>query len=162
MNVTYEGLISKIRKSFLAKDIEALQPHARALVQRAVTLTTCPECDGSRLSEAARSSRIGGQNIGDLSAMQISDLVHWVRELKGPSVAPLLTALRNILDALVQIGLRYLSLNRPAGTLSGGEAQRTKMIRHLGSALTDVTYVFDEPTVGLREGQCREAGFVQF
>ncbi len=149
INVTYEGLIPKIQKSFLAKDVDAMQPHVRAFVERAVTFTTCPECDGTRLNEGARSSRIAGKNIADVCAMQITDLAQWVRGLDEPSVAPLLTALRESLDSFVEIGLGYLSLDRPSGTLSGGEAQRTKMVRHLGSALTDVTYVFDEPTVGL-------------
>ncbi|WP_405715076.1 excinuclease ABC subunit UvrA [Streptomyces xanthophaeus] len=149
VNLTYEGLIPKIQKSFLSKDREAMQPHIRAFVDRAVTFTTCPECDGSRLSEVARSSLIGGTNIAEACAMQISDLAEWVRGLDDPSVAPLLTTLRQTLDSFVEIGLGYLSLDRPSGTLSGGEAQRVKMIRHLGSALTDVTYVFDEPTIGL-------------
>jgi excinuclease UvrABC ATPase subunit len=149
INMTYEGLIPKVQKSFLSKDREAMQPHIRAFVDRAVTFTTCPECGGTRLSEAARSSRIAGVNIADACAMQISDLAEWVRDLDEPSVAPLLTALRQILDSFVEIGLGYLSLDRPSGTLSGGEAQRVKMIRHLGSSLTDVTYVFDEPTIGL-------------
>ncbi|MGH3787932.1 MAG: ATP-binding cassette domain-containing protein [Pseudonocardiaceae bacterium] len=149
VNLTYEGLIPKVQKSFLSKDREAMQPHIRAFVDRAVTFTACPECGGTRLSEAARSSRIGGINIADACAMQISDLAEWVRGLDEPSVAPLLAALLETLDSFVEIGLGYLSLDRPSGTLSGGEAQRTKMIRHLGSALTDVTYVFDEPTTGL-------------
>ncbi|MEO3795532.1 excinuclease ABC subunit UvrA [Nonomuraea sp. B10E15] len=149
VNLTYEGLIPKIQKSFLSKDREAMQPHIRAFVDRAVTFTTCPECDGTRLSEAARSSRIKGVNIAEACAMQISDLAEWIRGLDQPSVAPLLAKLLHTLDSFVEIGLGYLSLERPAGTLSGGEAQRTKMIRHLGSALTDVTYVFDEPTIGL-------------
>ncbi|MFC8616378.1 ATP-binding cassette domain-containing protein [Micromonospora purpureochromogenes] len=149
INLTYEGLIPKIQKSFLSKDVEALQPHIRAFVERAVTFTTCPECDGTRLSKEARSSKIEGKNIADVCAMQISDLAAWVRGLDEPSVAPLLAGLRHLLDSFVEIGLGYLSLDRPSGTLSGGEAQRTKMIRHLGSSLTDVTYVFDEPTVGL-------------
>ncbi len=149
INLTYEGLVPKIQKSFLAKDVEAMQPHIRAFVERAVTFTACPECGGTRLSQAARSSKIKGINIADACAMQISDLAGWVRGLVEPSVAPLLGALRGTLDSFVEIGLGYLSLDRPSGTLSGGEAQRTKMIRHLGSSLTDVTYVFDEPTVGL-------------
>src|SRR4051794_14872188 len=149
INLTYEGLIPKIRKSMLAKDVDALQPHVRAFVERVVTFTTCPECDGTRLAEHARSSKIKGISIADACAMQISDLAGWVRGLDEPSVAPLLAALGHTLDSFVEIGLGYLSLERPAGTLSGGEAQRTKMIRHLGSALTDVTYVFDEPTIGL-------------
>ena len=149
INLTYEGLIPKIQKSFLSKDIDTLQPHIRAFVERAVTFTACPECNGTRLNEAARSSKIRGLNIADACAMQISDLAEWVRVLDEPSVAPLLTTLQQTLDSFVEIGLGYLSLDRPSGTLSGGEAQRTKMIRHLGSSLTDVTYVFDEPTVGL-------------
>ncbi|WP_211349446.1 ATP-binding cassette domain-containing protein [Micromonospora pisi] len=149
VNLTYEGLIPKVQKSFLAKDREALQPHIREFVDRAATFTTCPECDGTRLSEAARSSRIGGINIADACAMQISDLAEWVSGVDEPSVAPLLATLRRTLDSFVEIGLGYLSLERPSGTLSGGEAQRVKMIRHLGSSLTDVTYVFDEPTSGL-------------
>ena len=149
INLTYAGLIPQIQKSFLSKDVDALQPHIRAFVERAVVFTTCPECDGTRLSEAARSSKIDGISIGDACAMQISDLAEWVRGLDEPSVAPLLEALRHTLDSFVEIGLGYLSLDRPSGTLSGGEAQRTKMIRHLGSSLTDVTYVFDEPTIGL-------------
>ncbi|PTL85095.1 daunorubicin resistance protein DrrC [Vitiosangium sp. GDMCC 1.1324] len=149
VNLTYEGLIPRIQKSFLSKDVDALQPHIRAFVERAVTFTTCPECGGTRLNEAARSSKIKGINIADACAMQINDLAAWVRGLDKPSVAPLLATLRQTLDSFVEIGLGYLSLDRPSGTLSGGEAQRTKMIRHLGSSLTDVTYVFDEPTVGL-------------
>ncbi|WP_163008421.1 excinuclease ABC subunit UvrA, partial [Streptomyces sp. S5] len=148
-NLTYEGLIPKIQKSFLSKDREGMQPHIRAFVDRAVTFTACPECQGTRLSEAARSSRIGELNIADACALQITDLADWVATLDEPSVAPLLAALRHTLDSFVEIGLGYLSLDRPAGTLSGGEAQRVKMIRHLGSSLTDVTYVFDEPTIGL-------------
>jgi excinuclease UvrABC ATPase subunit len=149
INLTYEGLIPRIQKSFLSKDVDALQPHIRAFVERAVTFTVCPECDGTRLSQAARSSKIGKINIADACAMQISDLAGWVRGLDEPSVGPLLAALGETLDSFVEIGLGYLSLDRPTGTLSGGEAQRVKMIRHLGSALTDVTYVFDEPTIGL-------------
>ncbi|MFC5139990.1 ATP-binding cassette domain-containing protein [Actinomycetospora rhizophila] len=149
INLTYTGLINQIQKSFLSKDREAMQPYVRAFVDRAVVFTTCPECHGTRLSEAARSSLIHGKNIGDVCAMQISDLAEWVRGLDEPSVGPLLENLSETLDSFVEIGLGYLSLDRPAGTLSGGEAQRTKMIRHLGSALTDVTYVFDEPTIGL-------------
>jgi excinuclease UvrABC ATPase subunit len=149
INLTYEGLIPKLQKSMLSKDIDSLQPHIRAFVERAVTFTTCPECQGSRLSAEARSSKIGGINIADACAMQISDLAGWVAGLSEPSVAPLLTALKHTLDSFVEIGLGYLSLDRPSGTLSGGESQRTKMIRHLGSALTDVTYIFDEPTIGL-------------
>jgi excinuclease ABC A subunit len=149
INMTYTGLIPSVQKSFLSKDVEAMQPHIRAFVERAVTFTACPDCGGTRLNEGARSSRIGGINIADACAMQISDLAEWVRGLDEPSVAPLLRTLQGTLDSFVGIGLGYLSLDRPSGTLSGGEAQRTKMIRHLGSALTDVTYVFDEPTVGL-------------
>ncbi|AEF40796.1 ATP-binding cassette domain-containing protein [Hoyosella subflava] len=149
VNVTYEGLIPRIQKSFLSKDREAMQPHIRAFVDRAVTFTTCPECDGTRLSELARSSKINGLSIADACAMQINDLAVWVRSLNEPSVAPLVTALGDTLESFVEIGLGYLSLERPSGTLSGGEAQRVKMIRHLGSSLTDVTYVFDEPTIGL-------------
>ncbi len=149
INLTYEGIIPKIRKSMLAKDVDAMQPHIRAFVERAVTFTTCPDCDGTRLNEGARSSKIRGISIADACAMQISDLAAWVRGLDEPSVAPLLEALGETLDSFVEIGLGYLSLDRPSGTLSGGEAQRTKMIRHLGSSLTDVTYVFDEPTIGL-------------
>jgi len=149
INLTYEGLIPRIQKSFLSRDVDALQPHVRAFVERAVTFTACPECGGTRLSEAARSSKINGINIADACAMQISDLAEWVRDLDEPSVAPLLTSLGETLDSFAEIGLGYLSLDRPSGTLSGGEAQRTKMIRHLGSSLTDVTYVFDEPTIGL-------------
>ncbi|MFR9723046.1 ATP-binding cassette domain-containing protein [Streptomyces sp. MS19] len=155
VNLTYEGLIPKVRKSFLAKDREAMQPHIRAFVDRAVTFTTCPDCDGTRLSEAARSSRIGVTGIADACAMQISDLAAWVRDLDEPSVAPLLTTLGRTLDSFVEIGLGYLSLDRSSGTLSGGEAQRVKMVRHLGSALTDVTYVFDEPTTGLHPHDIR-------
>ncbi|MFJ6431814.1 ATP-binding cassette domain-containing protein [Streptomyces sp. NPDC091416] len=149
VNLTYEGLIPKIQKSFLSKDKESMQPHIRAFVERAVTFTTCPECDGTRLSEGARSSRIKRISIADACAMEIRDLAEWVRGVKDASVAPLLDALQQTLDSFVEIGLGYLSLERPAGTLSGGEAQRVKMIRHLGSSLTDVTYVFDEPTIGL-------------
>ena len=149
INLTYEGLIPRMQKSFLSKDVAALQPHIRAFVERAVTFTACPECGGTRLSAAARSSKIRGISIADACAMQISDLAAWVRGLDEPSVAPLLTALGETLDSFVEIGLGYLSLSRSSGTLSGGEAQRTKMIRHLGSSLTDVTYVFDEPTIGL-------------
>jgi excinuclease UvrABC ATPase subunit len=149
INLTYEGLIPRIQKSFLSKDVDSLQPHVRAFVERAVTFTPCPECGGTRLSEAARSSKIKGISIADACAMQISDLAGWVRGLDEPSVAPLLEALGETLDSFAEIGLGYLSLDRPSGTLSGGEAQRTKMIRHLGSSLTDVTYVFDEPTIGL-------------
>ncbi|MEZ5406389.1 MAG: excinuclease ABC subunit UvrA [Acidimicrobiales bacterium] len=149
INVTYEGLIPRIQKSFLSKDIDAMQPHIRAFVERAVTFTDCPDCDGTRLNEAARSSRIAGVNIAEACSMQISDLAQWVRGLDEPTVGPLLDTLQRTLAAFVEIGLGYLSLNRPSGTLSGGESQRTKMIRQLGSSLTDVTYVFDEPTVGL-------------
>ena len=149
INLTYEGLIPKIGKSMLSKDVDALQPHIRTFVDRAITFMTCPDCDGTRLSEVARSSRIRGINIADACALQISDLAEWVRRFDEPSVAPLLAALQHSLDSFAQIGLGYLSLDRPSGTLSGGEAQRVKMIRHLGSSLTDVTYVFDEPTIGL-------------
>ncbi|MFD8260302.1 ATP-binding cassette domain-containing protein [Streptomyces griseoluteus] len=149
INLTYEGLIPKMRKSFLSKDVDSLQPHVRAFVERAVTFTVCPDCAGTRLSEGARTSTIDGVSIADACAMQITDLAEWVRGLDDPSVTPLLTALGHSLDSFVEIGLGYLSLDRPSGTLSGGEAQRVKMIRHLGSSLTDVTYVFDEPTTGL-------------
>ncbi|HTH04301.1 MAG TPA: ATP-binding cassette domain-containing protein, partial [Ilumatobacteraceae bacterium] len=149
INLTYEGLVPRIQKSFLSKDVDAMQPHVRAFVERAVTFTTCPECGGTRLNESARSSKIKGKNIADACAMQINELAGWVRGLDEPSVAPLLATLRHTLDSFVEIGLGYLSLDRPSGTLSGGEAQRTKMISHVGSALTDVTYVFDEPTIGL-------------
>jgi excinuclease UvrABC ATPase subunit len=155
INMTYEGLIPRVTKSFLSKDKEAMQPHIRAFVDRAVTFTACPDCGGSRLSQAARSSKIEGINIADACAMQISDLAEWVRGVDEPSVAPLLTALQHTLDSFVEIGLGYLSLDRPTGTLSGGEAQRVKMIRHLGSSLTDVTYVFDEPTIGLHPHDIR-------
>ncbi|MDQ1538552.1 MAG: hypothetical protein QOE58_2945, partial [Actinomycetota bacterium] len=149
INLTYEGLIPKIQKSMLSKDVDAMQPHIRAFVERAVTFATCPECGGTRLSAEARSSKIKGRSIADICAMQISDLAVWVHGLEEPSMAPLLATLQHTLQSFVDIGLGYLSLDRPAGTLSGGESQRTKMIRHLGSALTDVTYVFDEPTIGL-------------
>ncbi|MDQ3324506.1 MAG: excinuclease ABC subunit UvrA [Actinomycetota bacterium] len=149
INLTYAGLIPQIQKSFLSKDVEAMQPHIRTFVERAITFTTCPECDGTRLAEHARASTIDGVNIADVCAMQISDLAGWVRGLHEASVAPLLEALGDTLDSFVSIGLGYLALDRPTGTLSGGESQRTKMIRHLGSSLTDVTYVFDEPTIGL-------------
>ncbi len=149
INITYTGLIPQIQKSFLSKDVDALQPHIRAFVARAVTFSVCPECDGTRLTRAARSSKIAGISIADACAMQITDLARWVRTLQAPAVAPLLEALTETLESFVDIGLGYLSLERPSGTLSGGEAQRTKMIRHLGSSLTDVTYVFDEPTIGL-------------
>jgi excinuclease UvrABC ATPase subunit len=149
VNLTYEGLVPRIQKSMLSKDVESLQPHIRAFVERAVTFGTCPDCDGTRLSDAARSSKIKGRSIADLCELQITDLAAWVRELDDPSVAPLVAGLGENLDAFVELGLGYLSLDRPSGTLSGGEAQRIKMLRHLGSPLTDVTYVFDEPTVGL-------------
>ncbi|HET6745063.1 MAG TPA: excinuclease ABC subunit UvrA, partial [Candidatus Limnocylindria bacterium] len=149
INLTYEGLVPRIQKSFLSKDVDALQPHIRAFVERAVTFSSCPDCGGTRLNEAARSSKIAGVSIADACAMQISDLADWVRGLDEPSVGPLLAALGESLDSFVAMGLGYLSLDRPSGTLSGGEAQRTRMIRHLGSPLTDVTYVFDEPTIGL-------------
>ena len=149
INVTYEGLIPKIQKSMLSKDREAMQPHVRAFVDRAITFDTCPDCEGTRLAEHARNSKIAGVSIADACAMQISDLAEWVRGLDEPSMAPLLKGLQHLLDSFVSIGLGYLSLNRPSGSLSGGEAQRIKMIRHLGSSLTDVTYVFDEPTIGL-------------
>jgi excinuclease UvrABC ATPase subunit len=149
INLTYEGLIPKIQKSMLSKDVDAMQPHVRAFVERAITFTTCPDCDGTRLSKEARSSKIKGKNIADVCSMQLTDLADWVRDLDEPSVAPLLGGLQHLLDAFAEIGLGYLSLDRSSGTLSGGEAQRTKMIRHLGSSLTDVTYVFDEPTIGM-------------
>ncbi|WP_458116337.1 ATP-binding cassette domain-containing protein [Arthrobacter sp. D2-10] len=149
VNLTFEGIIPKIQKSMLSKDPEAMQPHVRRFVERAVTFQTCPECEGTRLTQAALSSKIQGKNIAELCTMQISDLAQWLRDLKEPSVAPLLKGLQHLLDSFAEIGLGYLSLDRPAGTLSGGEAQRTKMIRHLGSSLTDVTYVFDEPSIGL-------------
>jgi len=149
INMTYEGLIPRIQKSYLSKDKEGMQPHIRAFVDRAVTFTVCPDCGGTRLNEGARSSKIKKIGIADACAMQISDLAQWVRDLKEPSVAPLLEKLGHTLDSFVEIGLGYLALDRPAATLSGGEAQRVKMIRHLGSSLTDVTYVFDEPTIGL-------------
>jgi excinuclease UvrABC ATPase subunit len=155
VNLTYEGLIPKIRKSFLAKDPEAMQPHIRAFVERAVTFSTCPECGGTRLSEAARAAKIDGINIAEACAMEIGALAEWAGGLEEPSVAPLLSALGEHLDSFVDIGLGYLSLDRASGTLSGGEAQRAKMIRHLGSALTDVTYVFDEPTIGLHPHDVR-------
>lgn len=149
INLTYEGLIPKIQKSMLSKDVDAMQPHIRAFVERAITFQSCPECEGTRLSPEARSAKIKGKNIAELCEMQISDLADWIRDFKEPSVAPLLKGLQHLLDSFAEIGLGYLSLDRPAGTLSGGEAQRTKMIRHLGSSLTDVTYVFDEPSIGL-------------
>ena len=149
INLTYEGLIPKIQKSMLSKDVDAMQPHIRAFVERAITFTICPECNGTRLSKEALSSKIDGKNIADVCAMQISDLADWIRDLDEPSVAPLIAGLQHLLDSFAEIGLGYLSLDRPSGTLSGGEAQRTKMIRHLGSSLTDITYVFDEPSIGL-------------
>src|SRR6516164_2475473 len=149
INMTYEGLIPRIQRSMLSKDREAMQPHVREFVHRAVTFTTCPECGGTRLTEAARSSKIKGISIADACAMEVRDLAAWVRSLDEPSVAPLLATLQQTLDSFAEIGLGYLSLERSSGTLSGGEAQRVKMIRQLGSSLTDVTYVFDEPTVGL-------------
>jgi excinuclease UvrABC ATPase subunit len=149
INMTYEGLVPRIQSSFLSKDVEAMQPHIRAFVDRAVTFTTCPDCAGTRLNEGARSSKINGISIADACAMQISDLAEWIRGLDEPSVAPLLATLQQTFDSFAEIGLGYLSLDRPSGTLSGGEAQRVKMIRYLGSSLTDVTYVFDEPTTGL-------------
>jgi excinuclease UvrABC ATPase subunit len=149
VNLTYEGVLTKVQKSMLSKDLEAMQPHVRRFVERAVTFTTCPDCDGTRLSREALSSRINGKNIAELCSMQISDLAAWLRELDEPSVKPLLAGLQHLMDSFAEIGLGYLSLDRPSGTLSGGESQRTKMIRHLGSSLTDVTYVFDEPTIGL-------------
>ncbi|HEU5318486.1 MAG TPA: excinuclease ABC subunit UvrA, partial [Chloroflexota bacterium] len=155
INLTYEGLIPRIQKSMLSKDVDALQPHVRAFVDRVITFTTCPDCKGTRLTQEALSSKIKGKNIAELCQMQISDLADWLRGLGGASVAPLIAKLQHTLDSFVEIGLGYLSLDRPAGTLSGGEAQRTKMIRHLGSALTDVTYVFDEPTAGLHPHDVR-------
>ena len=149
IHLTYEGLVPRIKKSFLSKDVDAMQPHIRAFVERAVTFSTCPECGGTRLNEGARSSKIKGKNIADACAMQISDLAGWLRDLESPVRRADAASLRETLDSFVEIGLGYLSLDRPSGTLSGGEAQRTKMVRHLGSALTDVTYVFDEPTIGL-------------
>jgi len=149
INLTYEGVIPKIQKSMLSKDVDAMQPHIRAFVERAVTFTTCPDCDGTRLTKEVLASKVQGKNIADLCALQITDLADWVRDLDEPSVAPLLAGLQHLLDSFAEIGLGYLSLDRPSGTLSGGEAQRTKMIRHLGSSLTDVTYVFDEPTIGM-------------
>jgi excinuclease UvrABC ATPase subunit len=149
VNLTYEGVLTKVKKSMLSKDVEAMQPHVRRFVERAVTFTTCPDCDGTRLSQEARSSRINGKNIAELCQLQIGDLAAWLRGVKEPGVAPLIAGLQHLLDSFEEIGLGYLSLDRPAGTLSGGESQRTKMIRHLGSSLTDVTYVFDEPTIGL-------------
>nr|NLD39718.1 ATP-binding cassette domain-containing protein [Actinomycetales bacterium] len=148
-NITYEGLIPRIQKSMLSKDVEAMQPHIRAFVERAVTFSGCPDCGGTRLAEHARNSRIGGASIADACRMQLTDLAAWVRTVDDPGVAPLIANLQQTLDSFIEIGLGYLSLERPSGTLSGGEAQRTKMIRHLNSSLTDVTYVFDEPTAGL-------------
>ncbi len=156
INLTYEGVIVKIERSMLSKDVDALQPHVRAFVERVVTFATCPACDGTRLAEHARASRVAGVSIADACAMEVRDLAVWVRALEEPSVAPLLTALGEALDAFVRIGLGYLSLERPSGTLSGGEAQRVKMIRQLGSSLTDVTYVFDEPTIGLHPHDVRQ------
>lgn len=158
VNVTFEGLIPRIRKSFLGKDVEAMQPHVRSFVERAVTFGVCPECEGTRLNTAARESRIAGVSIADACAMQVSDLTSWLREIEEPSAAPLLTSLRETVDAFVRIGLGYLSLDRPSGTLSGGEAQRTRMIRHLGSSLTDITYVFDEPSIGLHPHDVKRMG----
>ncbi len=155
INLTYEGLVPKIQKSMLSKDVDSMQPHIRAFVERAVTFQTCPECEGTRLAEGARASRIGGVSIADACSMQITDLAAWVRALDEPTVAPLLRSLTDLCEGFVEIGLGYLSLDRPSGTLSGGEAQRVKMIRHLGSSLTDVTYVFDEPTVGLHPHDIR-------
>src|SRR3954447_16908527 len=149
VNLTYAGLIPTIQKSMLSKDVDAMQPHIRAFVERAIAFTTCRECDGTRLSKLARSSKIKRINIADACAMQISDLAEWVKGLDEPSVAPLAAALQHSLDSFVEIGLGYLSLDRSSGTLSGGEAQRVKMVRHLGSSLTDISYVFDEPTIGL-------------
>ncbi len=155
VNLTYEGLVPKVRKSMLTKDVDSLQPHIRAFVDRAVTFATCPDCDGTRLNEPARSARIAGLNIAEVCAMQITDLAQWLRGLDLPNAGPLIASLLHLFDAFVEIGLGYLALDRPAGTLSGGEAQRTKMIRHLGSSLTDVTYVFDEPTIGLHPHDVR-------
>jgi excinuclease UvrABC ATPase subunit len=155
INLTFEGLMPKVKKSFLAKDVDTLQPHIRAFVERAVRFTACPDCGGTRLSEGARSSRIRGINIADACAMQISDLVEWLKGIEEPSVAPVLATLRHLLESFVEIGLGYLSLDRSSGTLSGGEAQRTKMVRHLGSSLTDITYVFDEPTTGMHPHDVR-------
>ena len=155
VNLTYEGVITKIKRSMLSRDVDALQPHVRAFVERAVTFTTCPDCSGTRLSKEARSSTIDGITIADACAMQSSDLAEWLQGLDEPSVGPLVEALRGTLDSFAEIGLGYLSLDRPSGTLSGGEAQRVKMIRHLGSSLTDVTYIFDEPTAGLHPHDVR-------
>ncbi|HWJ11964.1 MAG TPA: excinuclease ABC subunit UvrA [Nocardioides sp.] len=149
INITFEGLIPKIRKSMFAKDVDSLQPHIRAFVERAAVFGTCPSCDGTRLNASARSVTIKGRNIGEVAALQVTDLAEWLRTIDDPGVAPLIGTLLHLLDSFIDIGLGYLSLDRPSGTLSGGEAQRTKMVRHLGSALTDVTYVFDEPTIGL-------------
>ncbi|MDT0233310.1 excinuclease ABC subunit UvrA [Curtobacterium sp. BRB10] len=149
INMTYEGLVHRVRRSFLQKDREAMQPHIRAFVDRAVTFTTCPACDGTRLNDTARSSKIAGRSIADVCAMQITDAVTWLRGLDDPGVGPLLEGLRALLESFVEIGLGYLSLDRPTGTLSGGEGQRVKMVKHLGSSLSDVTYVFDEPSTGL-------------
>jgi len=149
VNLTYEGLIPKVQKSILSRDRETLQPRIREFVDRAVTFTTCPECGGTRLAEPARSSKINGISIADACSMQISDLAEWVRGLDEPTVAPLLDTLRQTFESFAEIGLGYLSLERPSGTLSGGEAQRVKMVRHLGSSLTDVTYIFDEPSIGM-------------
>ena len=149
VNLTYEGVLTKVQKSMLTKDLDAMQPHVRRFVERAVAFTTCPDCDGTRLSGEARSSKIDGKSIAEVCSLQLSDLADWIRGIDEPSVAPLLAGLQHLLDSFAEIGLGYLSLDRPSGTLSGGEAQRTKMIRHLGSSLTDVTYVFDEPTIGL-------------
>ena len=149
INITYEGLIPKIRKSMFSKDVDSLQPHIKAFVERAAVFATCPSCEGTRLNESARSSTINGTSIADVCAMQITDAAEWLRSIDDRGVAPLVGNLLHLFDSFVEIGLGYLSLDRPSGSLSGGEAQRTKMIRHLGSALTDVTYVFDEPTVGL-------------
>ncbi len=160
INMTYEGLIPRIQRSILSKDTEAMQPHIRAFVERAVTFTVCPECSGTRLNEAARASRVAGINIADACAMQVSDLADWVRGVDAPAAAPLLSALQQTLDSFAEIGLGYLSLDRPSGTLSGGEAQRVKMVRHLGSALTDVTYVFDEPTAGLHPHDVRQMNYL--
>ena len=149
INVSYDGLIPKIRKSMFSKDVDSLQPHIRAFVERAAVFKTCPACDGSRLNEAARSSKINGLSIADVCAMQVTDAAEWLRGIDDKGVAPLVANLLHLFDSFVEIGLGYLSLDRPSGTLSGGESQRTKMVRHIGSALTDVTYVFDEPTIGL-------------
>ena len=155
LNLTFEGLLVRVQRHFLSKDREAMQPHIRAFVDRAVAFSTCPSCGGTRLNEAALSSRVRGRNIAECSAMQISDLAEFIHQIDDPSVGPLMTTLRETLDSLVEIGLGYLSLNRESGTLSGGESQRVRMVRHLGSSLTDVTYVFDEPTVGLHPHDIR-------